>query len=240
MESKNAYNSTILNLGNSIFPGWNEKNGLVICGYEWGNSKTDQAREASGVTEFRDFEAIATFSNKRPTHGPRALTWSYDNRVIRWFGLWGHPLKRDGLGSNFDKSIVQTNWCDTQGQSITEDYFVKLRQPDQIDNFINHVNSLEPAVLIFMGSSIIDILQTPEILVRFEAVVGASQAKPEKIQKEFSGRRFKVGFQSFEHCEVVSLPHPSSSRGLSDAYISLYRPELSGLIQRFKESKGIA
>ncbi len=42
-----------LNLGNSIFKGLNDKHGLVICGYEYGWSKSDQAeyerREAEGL-----------------------------------------------------------------------------------------------------------------------------------------------------------------------------------------------
>jgi hypothetical protein len=28
-----------LNLANSIFAGFNDKNGLMICGYEWGDHK---------------------------------------------------------------------------------------------------------------------------------------------------------------------------------------------------------
>lgn len=30
-----------LNLGNSLFQGYNDQNGLMICGYEWGWSKAD-------------------------------------------------------------------------------------------------------------------------------------------------------------------------------------------------------
>ena len=32
-----------LNLSNSIFQGYNDKHGLMICGYEWGWSKADEA-----------------------------------------------------------------------------------------------------------------------------------------------------------------------------------------------------
>ena len=37
-----------LNLSNSIFQGYNDKHGLMICGYEWGWSKTDEAAYVAG------------------------------------------------------------------------------------------------------------------------------------------------------------------------------------------------
>ena len=37
-----------LNLGNSLFKGYNDKHGLMICGYEWGWSKADEAAYVAG------------------------------------------------------------------------------------------------------------------------------------------------------------------------------------------------
>ena len=37
-----------LNLSNSIFQGYNDKHGLMICGYEWGWSKADEAAYVAG------------------------------------------------------------------------------------------------------------------------------------------------------------------------------------------------
>lgn len=229
-----------LNLGNSIFPELNAKRGLMICGYEWGFSKEDQRRENQGVAHFFDPTAITTFANKSAAHGERAFSWPYDNRVIKWFGLWGHPLNRAGLGSDFDKCVVQTNWCNSGGNSIKENYFHKLTNKEQADNFILHIEALDPSLIFFMGSSIIDILQTPHILERFEQVLGKKASLPRKMQKSFAGRRFKIGFQSFGRCEVVSLPHPSGSHGVNDEYIALFNPEISPLISAFKMAKNIS
>lgn len=34
-----------LNLANSIFAGFNDKNGLMICGYEWGEESQSKGQE---------------------------------------------------------------------------------------------------------------------------------------------------------------------------------------------------
>lgn len=228
-----------LNLGNSLFAGLNDKNGIVVCGYEWGFSQEDQRLISEEKDVFFDKNAVTTFSNKTPAHGNRAMAWRYDKRIIRWFELWGHPLIRDDLGGNFEKCIVQMNWCNTQGHHIDENYYSKLSDPAQISNFIDHVNFLKPALILFMGSAMIDVLQSDSVMSAFVAVAGGETSPLQKVQKEFCGRRFKVGFQGFERCNVVSLPHPSSSRGLSDEYIQLFGNEIGERISRVRFSKGL-
>jgi len=228
-----------LNIGNSIFQGLNDKKGLMICGYEWGYSKEDQRLDESDEDCFYDKDAITTFSNKSPMHGDRAFSWRYDNRIIQWFDMWGHPLSREELGSGFEKCIIQTNWCDTEGNTINEDYYRKLTNPRQIENFIFHIKTFEPSVIFFMGSQIIDILQDEKVLDKFVDIMGEPKTKLQKIQKPFKGRRFKIGFQEFGKCKVVSMPHPSGTHGLSDSYMSLFANETSHLISEFKQIKGI-
>lgn len=232
--------TSTLNLAHSIFTGHNDKRGLLICGYEWGFSKEDERQFAKGhQLPFFDKDAQTTFSNKTPAYGKRALAWRYDARINRWFELWGHSLSREDLGGSFEKSIVQSNWCNTQEHHIKDDYYAKLTDPAQVNNFLHHVAALDPAIIMFMGSVMIDVLQQPPILQRFTDIVG-NQIKPlEKIQKNDSGRRFKIGFQKFSRCTVVSLPHPSSSRGLTDRYIGLFANEIGGLIAAFRDAKGI-
>ncbi|MCA6216031.1 hypothetical protein KGA65_05665 [Ideonella sp. B7] len=227
-----------LNLANSVFPGLNDKRGILICGYEWGFSLDDQRLFAAGnPAPFFDKYAETTFSNKTPAHGDRALGWRYDNRIHRWFELWGNPLNREGLGGVLEKCIVQTNWCNTEGHHIEGSYYAKLSDPAQVDNFLFHISELDPALIIFMGSVMIDVLQNSSILARFSAIVGRETNPLRKVQKEFPGRRFKVGFQSFQRCSVVSLPHPSSSRGLSDSYIALFGDEIGNLISSVRCAK---
>lgn len=90
-----------------------------------------------------------------------------------------------------------------------------------------------------MGSEMINILNHQLVSERFSGVMGAPKGKPSIVQKPSSGRRFKIGFQNYEKCNVVSMPHPSSSRGLRDEYISLFSDEISRLILDLKKRKGI-
>lgn len=227
-----------LNLANSLFNGLNDKRGILICGYEWGFSQEDQRIFADGMpVPFFDKDAVTTFSNKTPAHGARALSWRYDNRIHRWFELWGHPLIRDGLGGPFEKCIAQTNWCTTEGHHMSGSYHAKLTDSEQVENFLFHISTLDPALILFMGSVMIDVLQEPSIHRRFCELMGKQSGPLIKVQKDFSGRQFKVGFQEYERCNVVSLPHPSSSRGLADNYIAMYSQEVGALISSIRNVK---
>ena len=76
-----------LNLANSIFPGFNDQNGLMICGYEWGWSKADEAAYEQGEYTLPEEKVEHTFANKALYYGERAKTWRYDNAIKTWFDL---------------------------------------------------------------------------------------------------------------------------------------------------------
>ncbi|WP_169391766.1 MULTISPECIES: hypothetical protein [Psychrobacter] len=228
MKSKN------LNLGNSIFKGFNDQDGLMICGYEWGMSKQDQKDSQDNNLVEPEIDIEHTFANKARYWGERANTWRYDNNIKQWFELWGFPLDSNELGGNFEKSLVQTNWADTQGHSIHDSDADKYIMPEHVDNFIYHVNALRPKVILLMGSKLIDYLQNPAVLPKFIEVMGDITERRTVIQKPSSGTKFRVHFQSFEHCKVVGLPHPSGSFGISYDYIASFKPELSAILTEYK------
>lgn len=228
-----------LNIANSIFEGLNDKGCLMICGYEWGEGKNIEEYSSESEVAFLDENALTTFSNKSPAIGDKAFKEPYDNNVIKWFSLWGHPLSRDGLGGKFEKSIVQTNWCNTKANAMSGDYYQKLTSQDQLDNFIGHIAALEPALIFFMGSEMINILQSKVVMERFMEVMGQKESERILVQKPSAGTRFKITFQNFERCKVVCLPHASGAHGVRDDYISLFRPEIGGLIAEYKRKKGI-
>ena len=229
-----------LNIGNSVFKGFNDKDGIMICGYEWGFSKEDQKRADSNEMTSYNQDAETTFSNKTPSFGDTSLTWPYDIRVIKWFDLWGHPLSRENLGGDFEKCIIQTNWCNTQSYKIKGSYFKKLTDEEQLNNFIYHIKSLKPKIIFLMGSQMINILQNPIVLNRFSEVMGQRSGSPKINQKPYHGISFKVGFQDFEQCTVISLPHPSSARGLSYEYISMFSDEIGKILTNYKVERGIS
>jgi len=110
----------------SKFP--QQRGGLMICGYEWGYSKQDQEADAKGI-EYQpaDTDVACTFANKELRYGPRALNWRYDASIMKWFEIWGHPFNKSNP-SDFDKSVIQTNWCKEMNHSMDGKYS-KLNDP---------------------------------------------------------------------------------------------------------------
>lgn len=222
-----------LNVAHSQFP--QQIGGLMICGYEWGYSKADQSKDAEGIEQTMDLDAGCTFANKDKCFGDRALAWPYDATIIKWFDLWGHPLNRKEPG-DFEKSIIQTNWCDSEGNSMDGDYS-KLSNSVHVNNFMSHISHFKPKVILFMGAKLVDALNSPAIFEQFEAICGKCVNPLKSLQKDFSGRRFRVAFQSFDACEVICLPHPSGSHGLSDSYIELFEEEMNTILSAFKRNR---
>jgi hypothetical protein len=196
-----------LNIATSIFPGFNDKHGILLCGYEWGGDP-----DAADVDLARLETIEHTFSNKAPAYGKEALNWRYDQRLIKWFGLWGHPLSQEGLGGDFEKTLVQSNWRDTQAPTLKdEDIEKKLLDPEQVENFLFHVERLEPRVIFFLGIKQIECLQSPKVLPGFEAIAGKRREEPRIVKKDHPGRQFRVGSGFREHARdrlAASLRHP--------------------------------
>lgn len=221
-----------LNLGNSIFPGFNDQAGLMICGYEWGMSQGVALRAQLSATA--NSNTLYTFANKARYYGAIANTWRYDRTIKKWLALWGHPLNDNELGDDFDKSIIQINWAGTQNKTIN---YKKLLIPDVVDHFIHHIEYLKPRLILFMGSGLSDLLNHPTVLPRFEAIMGQGEIR-QRCQKDTIGTRFNVYFQQFSQGMTVCLPHPSGSKGLSYDYITKFTPELSALLTDYKQSRG--
>lgn len=224
-----------LNLGNSIFTGFNDKEGLMICGCEWGFSKRDQIDWENGTYE-KAKDVMHTFADKTPAFGKKANTWPYDNNIKKWFKLWEVPLDCTGLGGAFEKSIIQTNWANTDGHNMggSQKTKQKLLNKEQVDNFISHIEALRPKLILFFGRDLIDCLQERTVLPRFEQIMGQCIQPLKCVQKPSKYRRFRVFFQEFEHCKIVCLPHASGARGLADDYIALFKPEMAEILNSYK------
>lgn len=86
------------NVGNTIFDGWNDKDGLMLCGYEWGFSKSDQ--DEFGVEGAPRASVPHAFSNKSLEYGEVAKRWPYDRNIIKWFEFFGHKLDQSETGGD--------------------------------------------------------------------------------------------------------------------------------------------
>lgn len=223
------------NIATGIFPGFNDAEGLMLCGYEWGGG--DDEVELTDISQVPSTYPDCVFSNKASWYGDEANNWKYDAKIRDWFKRWGHEL--NCTEGHFEKCLLQTNWCNTQAHHMEGSYRTKLMADEQVLNFTKHIKRFKPKLILLLGSSMINFLQHEKVLRPFIEIMGDAKGKPTFYTKPFSGRRFKVGFQNFEKCKVVSLPHPSGSHGLSGDYISLFSTEIGDLIQEVKEYKKI-
>lgn len=224
-----------LNLGNSLFKGFNDKEGIMICGYEWG----EEANKDDTYIHEPDMSKDCTFSNKSLRYGEVAKTWvKYDKKIRTWFSIWGHPLNEDGLGNDFDKCIIQTNWAlGSSGESRAVPHYLK---DENLDNFINHLDKLRPKVILFMGNQLLTkILRSQKAWDRFTPIMGEEiEGIRELRMKGYEGKPLAY-INSFEKCIVVGLPHPSGSHGLTNEYIEFCKTELDPIITKFKKEKNI-
>lgn len=228
------YNEIQCSLGNSVFPEFNDKNGLMICGYEWGHSKHDKHLEENHK------EALDKKKNEINTFFQKSGTYSspYDLRIIKWFNIFGHSLGENNGESSFDKCILQTNWCDDQGTYV--DDYSKFLSKENTENFLSTVQKFQPSILLFMGAKQIHYLQTQEIKPRFMEIFGDEVQQPEIKQKSsFEGRKFKITFQTFDRINIISFPHPSGSRGLKDDYIRLFSEEVGEVLNKYRKWKRV-
>ena len=220
-----------LNLGNAIYEGLNDQNGLMICGYEWGQ-EADRKEQIIKP----DMSKNCTFSNKSLRYGDAAKTWiKYDKRIRTWFSMWGHPLNEDGEGNDFDKTIIQTNWAlGSKEQSDPIHFYLK---DENIDNFIFHINTLKPKLIFFMGNQLLTkLLRSQKVWDKFTPIMGDEIEKLQVLRMaNYNGALTYIN--KFENCTVVGLPHPSSSRGLRNEYIEFCKKKIDN-VKKYVESVG--
>lgn len=230
-----AYNPSDFNVGHSIFPDFNGQGGLVICGYEWGYSAKDEALE----NDVERYAAVKEHLASIQTFHSKGWDSPYDRRIHKWFAMFGHPLGEAGGFSDFDKSVLQTNWCDDMGNQVSD--YEKFLSDGNRSNFLGLMHEYRPALLIFMGIKQIEYLQDSRVKPIREEIFGPEVA-PLRFERkdEFDGKKFRLGFQDFTDLAIVALPHPSGSMGLTDAYIELFASEIGEKIGTFKRAKGIS
>lgn len=223
-----------LNIANAIFEGFNDKDGLMICGYEWGEESNQNETEST----VPDTSKECTFSNKSLRYGEVAKTWiKYDKKIRTWFSVWGHPLDENELGQDFDKCIIQTNWAlGSSPQSGSIPYYLN---DENLENFITHIDALRPKVILFMGNQLLTkLLRSQKAWDKFTPIMGDEIKKLQVLRmQDYHGPLTYIN--TFEKCVVVGLPHPSGSRGLTNEYIEYCKLEVGAILKEFKKQKNI-
>lgn len=209
------------------------ENGIVLCGINWGGDphKVEPDNDNSKMPTF--------FSDAQLNNYP------YSRKIKRWFELWGHPLQEDSsMASDFEHSIAQMNWLTNQSKNMNNQNIRTECIKNKIE-FFSRLELLRPRLIFFFSVNLLDALNDPSCIEDAKKILGKKKQELIKIQKDvplMSGkkcRRFRVGFQAFEKCEIVALPHPTGAKGINDAYISAFKDKIGPLITRYKEARNI-
>jgi hypothetical protein len=213
-----------LNLDTALFTE-NRYDGLMICGINSAGEADDSrpTQDVIGKSFFSDGHFLDVGGN-------------YRRRITKWFELFGHPLAPDAPGP-FERSVVQTNWRDDQSPTAGV-----LSSPAALaqkwDNFAFHVTTLRPKLLMFMGTSLLTALNSPECVALAERLLGKRVEKdPWKNMATANGELgVAVGIQHWEQLPIIALPHPSR-QAWSDEYIGSFRSDISPLISAYKDER---
>lgn len=220
-----------LNLATKVVPE-NRDGGLMVCGINWGGEADPDFRWTEDVLG-DSFFADARFNN-----------YKYRDRIVKWFELLGHPLASSvELAGPFEHSIFQTNWLRNQALSM-EGKDIHAECVREWGNFEFHVARLRPKLIVFLSVKLLDVLNSPECAPRARQLLG--DASPPTVQQrdvQVGAERlkpFRVGLQRFRDADVIALPHPTGSKGLSDDYIAAFKDVLSPVIATYKTTRGFA
>ncbi|AFI05160.1 hypothetical protein [Helicobacter cetorum] len=206
---------------------FNKKHGLVICGLNYGVGVDEEPDNVNA-------EFIKKVSEEEQSYYFPTIPFRFQKRITKWFSLWDCALEseEEKMGA-FEKSLININWVDTKSKNFDDELI------EHKDNFLQYIEVLEPKLLFFFGINMLEALNDERIKPYAENFLGKAKNEPNYITKPFEGKSFRVGFQSFEKCEVVAFPHPTGTIGLSDDYIALFKDDIKPLIENYRKFKGV-
>lgn len=204
----------------------NSTGGLLLCGLNHGQTAKEAQLENDGIA--------ASIERKSFFSDASVNDFKFRNTIARWFELWGYPLKQDEeVAGSFERSILQTNWLPTctknmHGLNVPSTYVADSEE------LLEVCRVLEPRVIFFFGSSLIEAFNDIELRQSVESIFGKRHGKAAWRQKDVfaDGKRrirFRFGFQHFDRLTIVSLPHPTGAHVASD-YIEAFKAEMSEVI----------
>lgn len=210
------------NIETNIYP--ESFGGILICGINWGGDESDMVLEESNYKTF--------FSNKKQ------YDWKFRNRILKWFELWGHKLStsENDIGK-LEISISYTNWLDSKSKNFEgKNIYSECVINNQL--FFNILDFLKPRLIFFMSNQLLEAFNSKVCRPKVNEILGNQIRQKNYLQHNIINdekklRRFKIGFQSFEKCDIISLPHPSGSKGLVDLYIGSFKDDIGYYINKW-------
>lgn len=202
----------------------NSKGGVMVCGIDFGFSKADEEDEAQNAS--LQAEAKSFFSDVSVRKSDK-----FRQRVLGWLALWGGGLSTEqDKVTSYERSYFQTNWLDEQNHSNDGPVSLLVKNCDGI---LRLIEARMPRLIIFCGANLIEALNDVSIRERVEVVLGRrlDNARPYHRPAINRGKQFKVLVQKWPRTTVVSIPHPTGSRGVQDNYMAQFEDLLRPLLR---------
>ncbi|OAN92655.1 MULTISPECIES: hypothetical protein [Marinobacter] len=199
--------------------------GIMICGYNFGFSSKDHDDEEEGVTA--EQSAPSFFSDAKVNNT------LFRNRLLTWLNNWGRPMETDASRiGEYEHSFFQTNWLATQTNTIAEDKITVDKLVAESDGILSLIEDRKPRLIIFTGSDLIEALNDIRIRERVESILGPRPGNAEVFRSDVpvGKTKFKLLKQDFPSATVISVPHATGTRGLSDEYMAGFREVVRGLL----------
>lgn len=204
----------------------NKRGGIMVCGINFGFSKEEEALENAGVisdVEVRSFFSDATVNKTR-----------FRDRLLTWMSSWGIQLAtQPGTEGAFERSFFQTNWLETQTNSVTSDGVINSNVlVQEADGILNLLDQRRPAKIILVGSKLIDAINDIRLRARVESILGPRSGNAiihKAIPSGAHKKHFKIYTQTFGDSRILCLPH-AQSRGLTDEYMAAFKPVIGNFL----------
>ncbi|GAC1605456.1 MAG: hypothetical protein NVS3B3_03370 [Aquirhabdus sp.] len=212
---------------NSLICKENRNGGLMLCGINHGYTKQDELLDAAGIDRSDSHRSF--FSDKSVND------YRMRNRIVEWFRLWGYSLaSTKETAAAFEKSIIQTNWLQSCTNNVKK-LNIRAACIADCESFLHTCDTLTPKVLVFFSKELLLAFTSQELSARVQAIFGVQVKDTQWLQSSViengkSLKAFKVGIIEYERLKIVSLPHPTGSKGLADSYIAAFRPQIAEII----------
>lgn len=197
--------------------------GVMACGIDFGFSKADEEDEAQSASVQVELKSFFSDVSVRKSD-------KFRQRVLSWLALWGAGLNSelDKVTSN-ERSYFQTNWLDEQNRS--NDGPVGLLV-NNCNGILELIEDRKPRLIIFCGANLIEALNDVSIRERVEVILGKRPGNAFAYQRPpiNGGKQFKVLVQKWPNTTVVSIPHPTGTRGVQDTYMAQFEDVLRPLL----------
>lgn len=212
-----------IEIDTKIFPE-NRKNGLMICGINFGYSAQDKKNDED--EGYSSPEKIPSFFSDGAENNT-----DFRNGVLTWFDLWGVSLSRnEAAPGSMERSILQTNWLPTQSNRAGKQYETKFLVENS-GHFLRACTEFQPRLIFLFGKLLIEAFNSSDMRVMVEGIFGERCGAARFVQKSVnaSTKRTFV-FQKHRDVTVVCMPHVTGGWGLSHECVGAFRDEMKDVI----------